>query len=86
MEYNVQLQLNFEQLLQLVLQLPEIEQKRLVSVLSKPSPARLPTLRMRTVAQILAQDYQYPYTKPKHLVGGWTGEETPETLIALRTK
>jgi hypothetical protein len=86
MEYNVQLQLNFEQLLQLVLQLPELEQKRLVSALSRDNSAKLPTLQMRTVAQILAQDYQYPYAKPKQLVGGWAGEETPETLIALRTK
>jgi hypothetical protein len=86
MEYNMQIKLNFEQLLQLILQLPDIEQKKLVSVLAKTNRNTLPTIRMRTVAEILASDYIYPARKPQHLVGGWSGTEDAETLIALRTK
>lgn len=86
MEYNVQIQLNFEQLLQLILQLPDIEQKKLVSALSKTNDNNLPSIRMRTVAEILAKDYTYPAQKPQHLIGSWSGDENAKTMIALRTK
>lgn len=90
MEYNFQIQLNFEQLLHLVLQLPKVEQQHLISALLGDNPtaqdAWMPALRMKTVAQILAEDYQYPAKNPNSLVGAWEGEESVETILALHTQ
>lgn len=88
MEYNFQVPLTFQQLLALALQLPDTERKRLVTALTtkQAEPAWLPPVRMRTVEQILAPDYQYPKTNPKRLVGAWEGNESVETLLALRSK
>ncbi len=85
MEYNFQIQLNFDQLLQLVSQLPEIEKKRLALVLSD-NASWMPALRMRTVDEILSADYKYPSNKPEKLIGAWEGEESSENLISLRIK
>lgn len=85
MEYNVQLPLSFQQLLHLVLQLPIAEQKRLTEAISQHH-TWMPNLPMKTIDEILAEEYQYPPHKPQRLIGAWDGNESIDTLLSLLKK
>ncbi|NJL11799.1 MAG: hypothetical protein HC913_01420 [Microscillaceae bacterium] len=73
MEYKLQIPLSFQQLTNLVLQLPTSAQKRLVAAIeSQQSPP--PKIQMKTVAQIKDTNYRYPHKQPQKLVGLWENE------------
>lgn len=85
MEYNIQLPLSFQQLLHLVLQLPIAEQKRLTEAIAQNN-TWMPNLPMKTIDEILAEDYQYPQRNPQRLIGAWDGNESIDTLLSLHKK
>lgn len=85
MEYNIQLPISFEQVLQLILQMPLSEQKRLTEALSQNN-AWIPNIPMKTIDEILAEDYQYPSHNPQSLIGAWEGNEDIDTILSLIKK
>jgi hypothetical protein len=85
MEYNFQIQLNFEQLLTLVSQLPNLEKKRLLAAMIEDS-TKSSIMQTKTIEEVLAKDYKYPTKHPQSLVGAWDTNESIETLLNLRTK
>ena len=100
MNYQVAIKFDFQQILQLVLQLSERDRQELMNFLQKktsaPSPIPIVPLRfdnawkipfqMKTAKQILDKNYVYKPAPKQEIVGAWHGEESIDTLLALRTK
>lgn len=98
MNYQMAVQFNFQQILQLVLQLSEKDRQELIALLQKKPTNPLQVLplskenswqihfKMKTAKQLLDKNYVYK-TVPKHeIVGIWQGEESIDSLLALRSK
>lgn len=81
MKYNIQLPLNFQQLLNLILQLPKVEQKRLVQAIENEEQS-FPKIEMKTIAQIKNKNYQYTRKDPQKIVGIWENEEAIDNYFA----
>jgi hypothetical protein len=100
MDYHFNIQLSYEQLLNLALQLPLFEQEKLINtikekVAQQAMSSSVPIsqsknwnihLRPKTVKEILAANYVYKPVNKKLLVGCWEGNESIETLLSLRQK
>ncbi len=100
MDYHFNIQLSYEQLLNLALQLPLFEQEKLINTIkekvaqqsmSSSSPILQSKnwnihLRAKTVKEILATNYVYKPVNKNLLVGCWEGNESIETLLSLRKK
>ncbi len=89
MEYNLQIQLSFEQLLKMILQLPAIEKKQLIAAIiqdNEPNNDIKATIQTKTIKELLAKDYQYPAKNSQLLVGAWDTNEPIEMLLNLKTK
>jgi hypothetical protein len=100
MDYNFHIQLSYEQLLALVLQLPKEKQERLTTTINEQNVVENQSIsyvenkkenwniafKVKTIQQILAKDYVYKPIDKHKLVGCWEGNETVEDLLALRTK
>jgi hypothetical protein len=79
MEYNL---ISYEQLLNLVLQLPKPTQKRLITAIKRQHET-LPKIQTKTVEQINGKNYQYPNKQPQKIVGIWENEVEMDKLIPL---
>jgi len=96
MDYQFNIQLSYEQLLYLALQLPVVEQQKLIhTIKEKVENQALVTPKItnwsinfkpKTVKEILATNYVYKPVNKNLLVGCWEGTESVEMLLALRKK
>jgi hypothetical protein len=80
MKYNLQIPLNFSQLLDLVLQLPKTAQTRLVVAIENQEKT-LPKIKMKTIVQIKDKNYQYPNKEPQKMVGLWEDDGVIEFFL-----
>jgi hypothetical protein len=100
MDYQFNIQLSYEQLLNLALQLPIVEQQKLIHTIKEKVENQVlnPLLatpkitnwsinfKPKTIKEILAPNYVYKPVNKNLLVGCWEGTESVEMLLALRKK